>query len=123
MSDTRSIDQIVWIENNSWYGTTVVWKPLKITRVLAQYVECSNGKSYNLKDGHTVGAERGYKSSMWDCSPTITTDDKTADYNAYRKQKARHKTIDTVKGHADQLTDEQLDRVLAIIQENELPSE
>jgi hypothetical protein len=53
-TDTRTIGLQVWLQSNKW-GSYDVWKPITIEKVHKKYVDCSNGKSYNLAPGQTCG--------------------------------------------------------------------
>jgi hypothetical protein len=63
--ETRSIGQTVWYNNR-----TV--KPLKIEKVFAKYVLCSDGKQYNLKPGLNTGNQRGFYGGQYTLTPSIT---------------------------------------------------
>jgi hypothetical protein len=107
--DTRHIDQIVWLFYNGF-------KPLKITKIFKSYVECSDGNQYNLKSGKTDGIRRAYKVSNWDVTPSITTDDCSAQYESQRQHNQYSKLLKTVIGSINKdLTYDQLLQIQLII--------
>jgi hypothetical protein len=112
--ETREVGQVVWL-NYSHHRNSLT--PLTITRVLAKYVECSNGKTYNLAPGDITANERGCKSGAWDYTPWITTKDKSEEYQKQRAEVNRNKTINAITIKVPNLTDDQLARILTIIQE------
>jgi hypothetical protein len=113
--ETREVGQIVWLNSSNRRDSLT---PLTITRVLAKYVECSNGKTYNLAPGDITANERGCKSDAWDYIPWITTKDKSEEYQEQRVELKRKRTINDIVSEVPNLADDQLARILSIVQES-----
>jgi hypothetical protein len=115
-TDTREVGQQVWLKSNRW-GSYDVWVLVTIEKVHKKYVDCSNGKSYNLTAGDTRGDERGVTTGRGDIGLYVTTIDKSKAYAEQQAKIRRDDDIDRIRGSIVKLSDSQLERVLAIIGE------
>jgi hypothetical protein len=93
-TDTREVGLQVWLQSSNWGRD--VWRPLTIVKVHKKYVDCSNGKSYNLAPGHTRGDERGVTTGRGDIGLYVTTIDQSESYAKQLAQVKRDGDIDRI---------------------------